>query len=70
MAAYKLDRTAFWSGKVKDQEKRDVLYWKNKSVEERLAAAWYLTCMAYGLDPDNPPRMDKTVFSSRMHTNQ
>lgn len=70
MSNYKLDRTAHWHGKVKDQAKHNAGYWKSKSIEERLASAWYLTCMAYGLDPDNPPRIDKTVFSSRKHPNR
>lgn len=34
---------------------------------QRLAEAWYLTCMAYGIDHKNPPKMDKTFGSSRKH---
>jgi len=30
--------------------------------EERVAAAWALTCEEYGIDPDNPPPMRKDVF--------
>ncbi len=32
---------------------------------QRLAEAWYLTCLAYGIDYKNPPKMDKTFGSSR-----
>jgi len=38
------------------------------SYSQRLAEAWYLTCMAYGIDPKNPPRMDKNFASSRKHS--
>ncbi|MEO6538236.1 MAG: hypothetical protein ABIT07_01640 [Ferruginibacter sp.] len=37
------------------------------SLAERLGQAWYLTCMAYGIDPEQPPKMDKTIFSMRKH---
>ncbi len=42
-------------------------YWKTKSLSERLAAAWILTCKAYKIDPANPPKMDRTFFSMRKH---
>jgi hypothetical protein len=32
------------------------------SPEERVAAAWALTCEEDGIDPDNPPPMRKDVF--------
>ena len=65
MTDFKLDRNAFWSGTHEEQELRDREISKNMSVEERLRASWYLTLRAYGYDPENPPRMDKTVFSVR-----
>ena len=67
MSDYKLDRNAHWAGKIEDQTRRNVQFWSKKTIEERLKASWYLTCMAYGIDPDNPPPMDKTKFSSRKH---
>ncbi len=39
----------------------------NDTPQQRLKIAWHLTCIAYNLDPDNPPRMDKTIFSMREH---
>ncbi len=61
---YRLDRTAF---KIQSfEEAADTKeYWLSKTPDERLAAAWYLTCCAYGIDYDNPPRLDRTVFSMR-----
>lgn len=69
MSEYRLDRTKFSAGTKKDQDQRDTEYWSKQSVDERFRSAWYLTLMAYGLDPNNPPRMDKTVFSMRKHRN-
>ena len=37
----------------------------NDTPQQRLKLAWHLTCIAYNLYPDNPPRMDKTVFQMR-----
>jgi hypothetical protein len=63
---YRLDRTAF--KKQSSEEADDTLeYWLRQTPEERWRAAWYLTCAAYGIDPENPPKMDKTVFSARKH---
>jgi len=61
MELYKFDRTAF---KIKtfaeaDADNVDL----SLSLEERVRQAWYLISKAYGFDLDNPPRMDKTVFS-------
>jgi len=67
MSSFRLDKTAHWAGKVSEQSGRDMKYWGEKSIEERLQAAWYLTCKAYGLDPEKPLRLDKTVFSMRKH---
>ena len=33
------------------------------SLSERLRQAWYLTCMAYGIDPENVPGMEKRLIS-------
>jgi len=38
-------------------------YWKKQSIEERFRAAFYLNSIAYNFDLNNPPLMDKTVFS-------
>jgi len=66
MTKYRLDKTfgrvqTFWEA----DNNRD--YWLKKDTKERLRAAWYLISCAYGFKLDNPPRMDKTVFSTRKH---
>lgn len=60
----KLDRTAFkiQTFKEADHNREE---WLKKTPEERWADSWYLLASAYGFDPENPPRMDKTVFSMR-----
>jgi hypothetical protein len=40
---------------------------KEDTLTERLKQAWYLTCMAYGIDYNNPPKMEKKLFSVRKH---
>jgi hypothetical protein len=34
---------------------------------ERLRAAAYLNSVAYGYDLQNPPKLDRTAFSTRQH---
>ena len=64
---FRLDRTKF---KMQSFEEADhqMEYWQTKTVNERLAAAFYLNSVAYQFDINNPPRMDKTVFSMRKHS--
>ena len=40
-------------------------YWLRKSYEERLIAAYHLSLRAYGYDPQDSPKMEKSLFSSR-----
>lgn len=63
---YKLDKTIFKSGSFEEAEQRN-LFEKETPIGERLRQAWYLTCMAYGIDPNNPPKMEKMLFSTRKH---
>lgn len=59
---YRLDRTAHHAGTHQEAE---VYHARSQpeTLEERLRAAMYLNAIAYGYDPEHPPRMDKTVFS-------
>jgi hypothetical protein len=61
---FRLDRTAFTKGKA-DNMPNNVDYWMKKSPRERLAAAWYLICCAYGIEysTSSSLRLDRTVFS-------
>jgi hypothetical protein len=61
---YRLDRTVFSIQSKKDAA-NTTKYWLSQSPEERWRAAWYLTCCAYGVDYDNPPRLDRSLFSMR-----
>jgi hypothetical protein len=40
---------------------------EEKILRERLRKGWLLTCEAYGIDPDNPPKMDKRIFFAGTH---
>lgn len=62
----KLDRTAFKKQSLTEADD-NLAYWQSKTYEERLAAAFYLNSVAYNFDINNPPRMDKSVFSMRKH---
>ena len=64
----RLDKTKF---KIQSFEEADhqTAYWRNKTMDERLQAAYHLSLRAYGYDPEHPPKMDKSVFSIRSRNN-
>ena len=64
---YKMDKTI---GKLltHKEEEESKKFTDEVSLPERLRQAWFLTCMAYGIDPQHPPKIDKTIFSMRKHT--
>ncbi len=59
-----MDKNAF---KVSTFEEADNHYgfWKNKSMKERLDAAFYLIQQAYGTT--NSTHLDRMIFSKRKH---
>ncbi len=58
----KIDKTVF--GMYKKVEKPNVFkYWQTKTVKERLLAVAYLNSVAFNYDINNPPKVDRTVFS-------
>lgn len=61
-----MDKTAFsiQTFEEADNAMRD---YSNRTLGERLHIYWHLTSIAYKFDLNNPPRMDKTVFSMRKH---
>lgn len=61
---YRLDRSAF-ARNTAQQADDHTTYWLSKTPAERLQAGWYLTCIAWGIDPQYPPRLDRTCFSMR-----
>jgi hypothetical protein len=64
MKEYRLDKTTF---KIMTFEEADMMnvYESDISYRERLREAYYLTSIAFGFDLENPPKLDRTVFSSR-----
>ena len=65
---YKMDKTV-GKAMTHNEAEKEKLFPPVTTAKERLNEAWYLTCQAYGIDPENPPKMDKTVCSSRKHAN-
>ncbi len=63
---FRLDRTAFRAGSHQ-QISQQLAYWQSKTMTERLRAAAYLTSVAYNYPLDNPPKLDRAVFSMRKH---
>lgn len=62
--SFRLDRTAF-KRQTHQEAAHQLAYWRSRSLEERLAACFYLNSIAYNFDIANPPRMDKMAFSMR-----
>jgi hypothetical protein len=65
-APFRLDRTAFHAG-THEETSRYHAASVGETPAERLQAACYLISIAFGYDPLNPPRMDRTAFSARKH---
>lgn len=55
----KLDRTFSKTQKLEEQGFNEA-YWLTKTPSERLAAAYYLTCCAYGLEYSADHKLDRT----------
>lgn len=60
----KLDRT-FGSSSNFYSQKKESAYYKKLSKEEIAEVFSYLNSVSYNYPIDKPPKMDKTVFSSR-----
>ena len=61
---YRLDKNEFKLQTFQEADHNQT-YWLKQTPAERFKAAWYLICCAYGIDYNNPPRLDRTVFSAR-----
>ena len=64
MQQFKLDRTAFKAQRL-DNVQNNRSYWLSQPPSFRLAASWFLTCAAYGLEYSANHWLDKSVFSMR-----
>ncbi|MEJ7627227.1 MAG: hypothetical protein WKF35_10210 [Ferruginibacter sp.] len=63
---YRLDKNISKAQTFAEAE-NDTLFPKETSLSERLSQAWFLTCAAYGIDPTNPPKMEKVFMGMRKH---
>jgi hypothetical protein len=64
MSEYRLDRTAF-KAQTAEEASNHASYYKTLTWQERLRIANYLNSIAYNYPVDNPPRLDRTIFSVR-----
>jgi len=64
MSLYKLDRTAF-KAQTAAEAADHATYYQSLTWQERLRIANYLNSVAYNYPENEPPKMDKTVFSMR-----
>lgn len=62
----KLDRTAF-KRQTAQEASNTVAYWRTQSDADKIRAAYHLSLRAYGYDPADEPRLDRTAFSMRKH---
>jgi hypothetical protein len=60
---YKFDRTAF-KAMASDEADNEMQDYKNYSWQERLKIAAFLNSIAYNYPIDNPPRMEKQLFTT------
>ena len=66
--SFRLDRTAFHMGTHEETERYHARNQPGTFVD-RLKAAAYLNSIAFRYDINNPPRLDRTIFSARKHQN-
>ena len=66
---FRLDRAAFRAGTHEQLAEAERQHRQSLSLADRLRAAAYLNGVAYGYDPENPPRLDRTSSSMRKHPN-
>lgn len=50
-----------------DDAEREKVFSKETSYAQRLREANYLIAQAFNFPIDNPPKMNKNIFSSRKH---
>lgn len=61
---FKLDRTAFHARNASEQINYGKEY-RDLTWQQRMRIHQYLNSIAYGYDLNNPPKMDRTVFSMK-----
>jgi hypothetical protein len=63
---YRLDKTYSKAQTFAEAEKEN-LFAASVSYTERLNQAWYLTATAFGINPIQPPKMEKHISGCRKH---
>ena len=63
MDKFRLDRTAC-KGQTAEEASNHSTYYSKLTWKERLEIAFYLNSVAFNFPLDNPPRMDKSKFST------
>jgi hypothetical protein len=64
---YKMDKN-FMRAQTHTGAEKDKIFSKEVSIGDRLRESWWITCLAFGIDPAHPPKMDKYFFSVRKHS--
>ena len=64
MMEERLDRSAFKHQSAAEAS-NTVSYWRQQTDAFKLRSAYHISLRAYGYDPANEPRLDKTFFSVR-----
>lgn len=64
------DRTSFFAGTHENLRKHQLQQMQEETVQQRMHGFWKLTCRVYGIDHNNPPPFDRTIFSMRKHALQ
>jgi len=67
--SFRLDRTAHHAGTHEENARYHATH-QPPTPAERLQAAAYLNSVAYGYDLNNPPKLDRTAFSTRQHAHR
>ena len=65
MSEFRLDRTAFKAQTAKEAANHDI-YYDELNLQERIKIVDYLNSIAYNYPENDPPKMDRTVFSMRV----
>ena len=65
----KLDRSAF-KMQTAALASDTLEYWLKQSDADKLRSAYHLSLRAYGFDPMNEPRLDRTKFTMRKSDSQ
>ncbi len=64
MSEYRLDRTAF-KAQTANEAANYAQYYRSLTWQERIKIAHYLNSIAFNFPENDPPKMDRTLFSVR-----